>query len=1482
MHTVQELRMRFNALVESFLGAHWNGASDAFSAAALLAVVDDTRIQKLETELQSYQSRIEQLKLKSQTDGEKRELKSLEDEVSFVQSKIDELRGGGLRLAKILRYGSTGTDVRRLQEFLAKDTSVYPEGLATGYFGKLTEDAVKRFQEKNGIEQAGVVGPKTREVLNALSAGEAVAPSFVFSKASPQVKEVKEVKGEVARGAAGDFVRELQDALKKFPAVYPAGVVSGTFGQLTEDAVKKFQKKIGLEETGAVDKKTKEQLNAILGALERIKPPRITEVTPASGAAGITITLIGKGFTDEKNAIMVRGKTVLTNLISKENGTVISFAMPSDMPCPVNAPQKKACPIKVVNVNGVSNARPFKLLGMILPSPEETPPPSPIPAPEPSPMPEPVPPPPPLPPPPPAPPAPVILDLDPVKGPVGTSVKITGNGFTATGNSVNFSGTVISNLVSFDGTSLAFTVPSTSPCAIGKTCAVSVANANGTSNFASFLLTQAVAPIAVVAPNGGEIWVQGLPHTAQWSGGTDRVHLLLVSDGAMRDADPTEFIVGWIATSSAPSSSFVWNGRVTCNQEGTICSKVEPGNYKILALSEDEVGMLTLWDDIANAEGNWDVSDSAFTIYPEASITLSIPNGGNYYTQGYQIILCWEVFNVLSKKVTVELWKAGVYYRTIFPEYGLDTATGSYATRWIIPADVDPGTDYKIKIYDPTLPEIYDMSDRPFTIARALSSIRVYTPNGGEKWVRGFKGQVYWYGANLPSQAVNINLWKDGAFFRTLATNVPQKYWYSDQIYSSGSFWYDAAVTADIPMEGAYKIEVTDAASTTIRDMSDAPFSVVALPDTITTNVRVLDYHTGNPFANLTTWLWDGVTSRYITTNQNGEIGFTASTSNIISRGSAGFWLRPNCFESKSLTIYRDQYGLYTYVDIFPFIGPSRYYRIYSGDNAIGDTPFWQMTDLQVSSEFPAKAGLYYRDTVTGKALQRYWPWDYRTVTSYGNAFPSGLDVWARLENTDSSAVYSPYLNVAPGTCPAGKVLSFFGNEPRWEPYKITASSPWIYGLEGKTAKGTASASGGVAPYNWNVSWGKLAPDLLLGATGMISGTTTKAGFYDATLKVTDAKGVTNSANISTTVYTAQNTIPPTIRIYNPILNQQFYSGSTYSIGWYNYNIASKNVKIELLKGGALVRTLNPSFALSSASTYSYYYWTVPLDLPEGTDYAIKITDTANSALFAVSDPFWAVSNIGAYWQKGNTYTWTGSSYTITPAYTQSLSFRFATSSLPSISGFRLYEKRPGATSFSLAGSFIDPSLCLAFKGGLKSGAWTLRFYCTSGTDIWSIQRDYASLSQYPAGAYEYYVTSVDHFGVESASLARLRQHMLGQVTTVSPTSSESPALGATPMMRWTIPSNWPSGIDKNFTVMIRDAATNGWVNNMYVLVPPFDAVGYRMYEPSLYYPQSVLDATKKYTIEAEANFSVFDKTVSSRVGYAAFSAGQQTFWISP
>lgn len=84
------------------------------------------------------------------------------------QEAVTEFRETIAELRSQLRVGSRGDEVTSLQEYLAQFPDIYPEALITGYFGPLTEKAVRKFQRKHGIEQVGEVGPKTRSIFNKL------------------------------------------------------------------------------------------------------------------------------------------------------------------------------------------------------------------------------------------------------------------------------------------------------------------------------------------------------------------------------------------------------------------------------------------------------------------------------------------------------------------------------------------------------------------------------------------------------------------------------------------------------------------------------------------------------------------------------------------------------------------------------------------------------------------------------------------------------------------------------------------------------------------------------------------------------------------------------------------------------------------------------------------------------------------------------------------------------------------------------------------------------------------------------------------------------------------------------------------------------------------------------------------------------------------------------------------------------------------
>jgi peptidoglycan hydrolase-like protein with peptidoglycan-binding domain len=83
---------------------------------------------------------------------------------------------GGGTISRNLSYGSQGADVTALQNFLISKGYLAP-GNAIGFFGRLTEAAVKKFQSEQGIVSSGDaqttgygnVGPGTRKKIQELS-----------------------------------------------------------------------------------------------------------------------------------------------------------------------------------------------------------------------------------------------------------------------------------------------------------------------------------------------------------------------------------------------------------------------------------------------------------------------------------------------------------------------------------------------------------------------------------------------------------------------------------------------------------------------------------------------------------------------------------------------------------------------------------------------------------------------------------------------------------------------------------------------------------------------------------------------------------------------------------------------------------------------------------------------------------------------------------------------------------------------------------------------------------------------------------------------------------------------------------------------------------------------------------------------------------------------------------------------------------------
>lgn len=75
------------------------------------------------------------------------------------------LGAAAANLQEVVVSGATNDTIKKVQQLLATDVTIYPYGAATGFFGPKTEEAIKNLQARFDMKQVGVVGPETAALL---------------------------------------------------------------------------------------------------------------------------------------------------------------------------------------------------------------------------------------------------------------------------------------------------------------------------------------------------------------------------------------------------------------------------------------------------------------------------------------------------------------------------------------------------------------------------------------------------------------------------------------------------------------------------------------------------------------------------------------------------------------------------------------------------------------------------------------------------------------------------------------------------------------------------------------------------------------------------------------------------------------------------------------------------------------------------------------------------------------------------------------------------------------------------------------------------------------------------------------------------------------------------------------------------------------------------------------------------------------------
>jgi hypothetical protein len=190
--------------------------------------------------------------------------------------------------------------------------------------------------------------------------------------------------------------------------------------------------------------------------------------------------------------------------------------------------------------------------------------------------------------------------------------------------------------------------------------------------------------ITVTSPNGGETFTAGTVNVVTWTSdvaGNVRISLL-------KNGSPFSLI----ALSVPNTGSFNW----------LTPAGIAPGADYTVKIS----GVLTPL--------LFDVSDASFTIMAGtgSTLTLTAPNGGETWTVGTDNTITWA--SDILGNVRIVLLKSDI-------QVGLIAAgtPNDGSQNWLLPANLIPGTDYKIRISSCINPTISDVSDLDFTILPA-------------------------------------------------------------------------------------------------------------------------------------------------------------------------------------------------------------------------------------------------------------------------------------------------------------------------------------------------------------------------------------------------------------------------------------------------------------------------------------------------------------------------------------------------------------------------------------------------------------------------------------------------------------------------------------------------------------------------------------------------------------------------------------------
>lgn len=718
-----------------------------------------------------------------------------------------------------------------------------------------------------------------------------------------------------------------------------------------------------------------------------------------------------------------------------------------------------------------------------------------------------------------------------------------------------------------------WTVPNVAP---STSCLVRVTSLlNGTIADVSNSNFSIVAPsLTLIDPNGGQSLTAGSNYLVRWNsiGLSGNVKLELSTDGG--STYPNTITFG----TSTTSGQFNWNVN---NIPSTQC-RVKVTSTSITSIT--------------------DISDANFTILPPASsITVTAPNGGEYYGVNTNQTITWNNSNLpAGNKVNIEYSiDNGASWTTLASSYTSGAFNGSY--NWTgIPAT--PSTLCLVRVSDATNTAYFDQSNNLFNIVN--KTVSVTYPNGGETWFIGTGYNINWSSLAVINN-VRILLSRDGGTtYPTTLTNSTFSGTNSG-LYSGSYFW-----SATAPASTQCKIKIVDAIDNAIIDESNANFTIAAPVPTVT----VTSPNGGEVYgvASNTTISWNCSnlsTSNFVNIEYSTDNGLSWTT--IVSSHTSGAtfgsysWVNIPNTPSINCKIRVSDAGLPTSNDIsnntFSIVTPNVYVATPNGGETY--TAFTNNTINWSSAGFTGNVDLAYKTSLgaawtniaTNQTNNGSYNWFVpNTPTTTAKVRVRSTSFSTIADSSDAFFTINPPVKSITVNAPNGGEIFGVGTNKTisWSASNVATVKIELSLDNGVTYPTTltASTAAGAGSFSWN----------------NIPNTPSNL----CKIKITDISDPAVS-DLSNNTFTIVN---PALTISAPNGGETFVANSNYNISWFSQG-ASNNYRIEVsTDGGTSYQVIAANyFTTQQVVNYSWFVNPGLTGLPS-TNCLVRVTDISGIA----------------------------------------------------------------------------------------------------------------------------------------------------------------------------------------------------------------------------------------------------------------------------